>query len=169
MPYRDDLEAERARAEALDQRAEELARENAELRAKLDAPDAPAPEAKPAKARREPWRVPSVPRVFLVAAFISFMATIAGTGCVSATMKLAAPVACPKGYVRSVVVLHVRGTSRGGTSYTGDLWCVFPEKHRFPENANTFAVLGVLFGEYLLVTMSLASVIALLARKRRTA
>ncbi len=104
----------------------------------------------------------------LVAGFISFMGAIGATGCVSGTMKLAAPIVCPKGYDRSIVVLHVRGGSRGGTSYTGDLWCAFPEKNRFPVNVNTFGVIGVLFGEWLLVTLMLGAVVRLLARSKKT-
>ena len=84
-------------------------------------------------------------------------------------MKLAAPVVCPKGYSRSIVVLRVGGTSRGGTSYTGSLWCAFPEKHRFPVNADTFAVMGVLFGEWLLVTSAIASLLYLLAKRKKAA
>ncbi len=170
MPYREDLEAERARADALEERAEELSRENAALHAKLDAPTPPptqAPQTPPTQSPRKQFAFPSISRLWIVAAFVAFLGAILATGATSGMMKLAAPIVCPKGYAHAVVVLHERGTAKGGTSYTGELWCVFSERHRFPENADMFAVLGVLFGENLLVTMSLATIVQLL-RKRKT-
>ena len=166
----------RARADALEQRAEDLARENADLHAKLDAaPEPAAPAAEPAP-QTQPAITPTKPRFpiptfthpALIALYVSFFGAIAATGLASGTMKLAAPIVCPKGYASAIVVLREHGTSRGGTSYTGDLRCAFSEKHRFPEQVDTVVVFGVLFAEYLVITLSVAAIVLLLRKKRRS-
>lgn len=156
MTYRDELEADRARIDALE-------RQNAELQAQIDAKAKP-----PAPKKDPPPRVRS--RALLVVAFwAAAMLAIAGSAIAPVSMRLTAPVLCSKESNRSVVVLHVRGTSRGGTSYSGDLWCVFPDKHHYPERVSTFAVMGVLFAGWLVIAMSIAGALYAIGRSPETA
>ena len=134
MAYRDDLEAERARLDALEKRTEELERENAALRAKKKhrVSDAARPWAP------EPSRSQRLLVAAGIAAGVAFVLAMFLTVVVPDSQRLTAPLACPAGYARSEVVVH-----RWNVNVSSQLWCIFPDHRR--EKASDPITAAVMF------------------------
>jgi hypothetical protein len=61
----------------------------------------------------------------IVSAVFLFVGLMLGT-CAPISLKLAAPVACPDGYMSSVVVVEVSNPEPGTTTMDPDLYCMDP-------------------------------------------
>ncbi|MGH7282744.1 MAG: hypothetical protein ACRELY_14550 [Polyangiaceae bacterium] len=158
MTYRDELEAEHARVDALEKRARELEEENAELRGKSG-----PPHLQPAPQRTAP-NLHTLGR-FIAAAFAAFVIAFLSWAIVPATTRISAPLLCPSNYNRSLVVLHVYGGVSDSTTKS-DLWCVPPDAAACPTRVDGISVIFTMVGECALPLMLLVLVTRL---RRRSA
>ena len=100
------------------------------------------------------------------AAFGGFLIAFLSWAIVPVSTRLSAPLLCPNGYSRSLVVLHVYGGASDSTTKS-DLWCVPSAGDACPTRADPMSVIVTMVGECALPLMLLALVTGL--RRRRSA
>jgi hypothetical protein len=88
-------------------------------------------------------RLGSLIGLVLLVSFIALIATVSIGMAVPVTLRATAPVLCPSGTERSIVVVTVSSYKPGQTSMTPELVCIDASGHA--ERPGMFRVLGVLF------------------------
>jgi hypothetical protein len=99
-----------------------------------------------------------VTRLLNVAIVMFVAASLAAV--VPVTKRLAAPLVCPSGYARSIVVIDV-SSGEDDTAWSSALWCAYADRATPPVEANGRTVLAILVAEFLVVvfgTRALAGV-----------
>jgi hypothetical protein len=107
------------------------------------------------------------PRAVLTTGIVSFTALIltAAVGAiVPASLRLVAPVACPDGTARAVVVTTVSHPQPGQTNMSADLVCV--GAGGLPERAGFLRTWGTAFGFCWLASLLLITTPAIVSRLR---
>ena len=99
----------------------------------------------------------------VAAAFAGFVIAFLSWAIVPASTRLSAPLLCPSGYGRSLVVLHVYGGAADSTTKS-DLWCVPSGGDACPTRVDGMSVIFTMVGECALPLMLL--VLATRLRRR---